>query len=119
MVVDCVDPEALAAFWSRVLGKAVVSVSGPYVWLERDGGPILGFQRVAEPKSGKNRVHVDIGAADPLAASARIEALGGRRLPAHDSGFLVMADPEGNEFCVIPDEPFDVDEEGRTGYAAP
>ena len=77
----------------------------------------MGFQRVDEPRRGKNRVHVDIEVADLVAATARIEALGGRRVEGYErGGFLVMADPEGNEFCVLPLE-FDVDDDGNTDYA--
>ncbi|MFF2813235.1 VOC family protein [Streptomyces sp. NPDC058000] len=117
VIIDCRDPERLAAFWSEVLGRQIAARTGPYVWLARAGGPGLGFQRVEGPKAGKNRVHFDVCAPDPAAAQRRIEALGGRRLQEFAaSGFLVMADPEGNEFCVIPREPFDVDDQGRTDY---
>jgi predicted enzyme related to lactoylglutathione lyase len=117
LVVDCVDPERLAAFWAELLGRPVVARTGPYVWLERGDGPGMGFQKVAGPKAGKNRVHFDIAAPDPAAERARIEALGGRVLTEYATGgFLVMADPEGNEFCVIPPGPFDVDDDGHADY---
>jgi predicted enzyme related to lactoylglutathione lyase len=68
-------------------------------------------------KVGKNRVHVDISGPDIIAVKARIEALGGQQIGGYeDGGFLVMADPEGNEFCVVPTGPIDFDEEGRTHY---
>lgn len=119
VVVDCVDPERLAGFWADVPGRPVAARTGPYVWLERGTGPVVGFQRVDEPKTGKNRVHFDIESDDPVAAVERIEALGGRLLDRYaPSGFLVMADPEDNEFCVIPRGPFEVDDEGRAHYAA-
>ncbi|MEU3608456.1 VOC family protein [Streptomyces sp. NPDC035033] len=119
LVVDAVDPERLAAFWSEVPGRPVVGRTGPYVWLRRENGLGLGFQRAAGPKSVKNRMHVDVAAADPLAERERVEALGGRRLEEYDAGgFLVMADPEGNEFCVIPEGPFELDDEGRAHYLA-
>lgn len=117
VVVDCTDPEALASFWSRVLGRGVRARFGPYVWLERGDGPVLGFQRGAGPKTGKNRVHIDLASPDPAAEQRRIEELGGRRLHRYDEGgFLVMADPEGNEFCIIPEGSFDIDGEGRAHY---
>ncbi|WP_374982723.1 VOC family protein [Streptomyces fradiae] len=117
VIVDCVDPERLAAFWSELLDRPVAGRTGPYVWLARGGGPGLGFQRVAQPKAGKNRVHFDLASADPDAVRARVEALGGHRLDRYaDGGFLVLADPEGNEFCVIPPRPFEVDDDGRTDY---
>ena len=62
-------------------------------------------------------MHIDIEVADVVAAAQKIEALGGRRAEGYErGGFLVMADPEGNEFCVLPLE-FDVDDDGNTDYA--
>ncbi|GAA3505167.1 VOC family protein [Streptomyces prasinosporus] len=117
LIVDATDPERLAAFWSDVLGRPVVGRTGPYVWLRRENGLVLGFQRADTPKSGKNRMHVDVASPDPAAEQRRIEGLGGRRLEGYDDGgFLVMADPEGNEFCVIPAGPFALDDEGRAHY---
>ena len=118
VIVDCADPERLAAFWAELLGRPVAGRKGPYVWLQHTPNAVgLGFQRVAEPKRGKNRVHIDISVADLTAAPARIEALGGRRVEGYESGgFLVMADPEGNEFCVLPAAEFEVDEEGNASY---
>jgi predicted enzyme related to lactoylglutathione lyase len=64
------------------------------------------FQRVPEAKSGKNRMHFDLGVDDVDLATARIEALGGARADHddfHEHGYSwrLMADPEGNEFCLI------------------
>ncbi|WP_079159094.1 VOC family protein [Streptomyces sp. SAT1] len=123
LIVDATDPERLAAFWSAVLGRPVVGRTGPYVWLRREDGLGLGFQRTDQPadRSGpgaaKNRLHIDVSTPDPVAEQRRIEALGGRRLDGYaDGGFLVMADPEGNEFCVIPEGPVELDDEGRAHY---
>jgi predicted enzyme related to lactoylglutathione lyase len=117
IIIDCVDPERLAAFWGGVLGRAISGRTGPYVWLERRGGVGVGLQKAAEPKTGKNRLHLDLAVADPAAEQQRIESLGGRRLHEYASGgFLVMADPEGNEFCVIPNPPFELDDQGRADY---
>ncbi|MET8227602.1 VOC family protein [Streptomyces sp. NPDC005301] len=119
LIVDATDPERLAAFWSEILGRPVVGRTGPYVWLQREDGLGLGFQRTNEPKSGKNRMHFDITSPDPAAEQRRVERLGGRRLEQYaDGGFLVMADPEGNEFCVIPEGSFELDDEGRAHYLA-
>jgi len=79
-------------------------------------GPRVFFQRVPEPKTAKNRVHLDVRAAPGLtgeermaaleAESDRLVALGATQLRRHEpappmsAGFLVMADPEGNEFCL-------------------
>ncbi|MEV4874412.1 VOC family protein [Streptomyces cyaneofuscatus] len=117
LVIDAADPELLAAFWSELLGRPVVDRTGPYVWLRRENGQALGFQRTDEPKSVKNRMHVDISSPDPAAEQSRVEALGGRRLEEYaDGGFLVMADPEGNEFCVIPEGSVGMDDRGRAHY---
>ncbi|MGW0658407.1 VOC family protein [Streptodolium elevatio] len=117
LVVDAQDPERLAAFWSALLGRPVVGRGGPYVWLRRENGLALGFQQTETPKPGKNRVHMDISSSDPEAEQRRAEALGGRRLDQYaDGGFLVMADPEGNEFCIIPTGSFAIDDEGRANY---
>ncbi|MEU9384942.1 VOC family protein [Streptomyces sp. NPDC048279] len=117
LIVDAADPERLAAFWSELLDRPVVGRTGPYVWLRREKDLGLGFQRSARPKSDKNRLHFDVSSPDPAAEQHRVEALGGRRLEQYtDGGFLVMADPEGNEFCIIPEGPFELDDEGRTDY---
>ncbi|WP_310713929.1 VOC family protein [Streptomyces lydicus] len=117
LIIDATDPDGLAAFWSELLGRPVVGRTGPYVWLRREDGLGLGFQQTAEPKSGKNRMHFDITSADPAAEQQRVEALGGRRLEQYaEGGFLVMADPEGNEFCILPEGPFELDDEGRASY---
>ena len=118
IVIDCSDPELVATFWAGLLGRPIVGRKGPYVWLKRIGGGAgLGFQRVVEPKVGKNRVHLDISGPDIGAVKNRVEVLGGHRIDGYEKGgFLVMADPEGNEFCVVPTGTIDFDEEGRTRY---
>ena len=117
IIIDCRDPEALAAFWAEVLDRPIAARIGPFVWLVRGEGPGLGFQRVEAPKAEKNRVHFDLGSPDPAAERERLEALGAKYLPEYaPGGFLVMADPEGNEFCVIPEGPFELDDEGRADY---
>jgi predicted enzyme related to lactoylglutathione lyase len=117
LVIDCADPERLAAFWGGLLGRPVAGRTGPYVWLRRENGLGMGFQQVAEPKAGKNRVHLDLASEDPAAEQRRVESLGGQRLTGYEGGgFLVMADPEGNEFCIIPKDPFELDDEGRASY---
>src|SRR5262245_1891540 len=99
VIVDSADPERLAAFSSALLDRPVVGRVGPYVWLERRSGLGVGFQRTDGSKAGKNRLHLDLESEDPVAEQSRVEALGGRRLTEYDpGGFLVMADPEGNEF---------------------
>jgi len=118
IIIDCSDPHRLAAFWAEVLGRPVEGTKEPYVWLQRpEGGPGVGFQKVAEPKVGNSRIHLDIAVPDVVHAKSRIEALGGRRVDGYEAGgFLVMADPEGNEFCIIPSAPFHFDDQGRADY---
>ena len=112
LVIDCADPVALAPFWAEVTGGTVddeVHGDPPrYVAVApADGhGTWLTLQRVPEEKAGKNRLHLDLYPDDLDDATTRIEALGGSRVSAEDVrefGFRwrVMADPAGNEFCLI------------------
>lgn len=117
VIIDCADPERLAGFWTDLLGAEVGFRRGPYVFLSRlPNGLGFGLQKVAEPKRGKNRVHIDLMVDDVRAATRRVEELGGRRVPGYEAGgFLVMADPEGNEFCILPGT-FHMDEQGNVDY---
>ena len=117
VIIDAADPDRLAEFWSELLDRPIAGRVGPYIWLTRRNGLGLGIQRGDGDKPAKNRLHLDIESANPAAEQARVEALGGRRLTEYDAGgFLVMADPEGNEFCIIPDGPFELDDEGHADY---
>src|ERR1700730_12763791 len=100
IIVDCSDPERVAAFWAQLLGRPIEGQQGPYVWLARPEGAVgVGFQRGREPKVDKNRTHLDIAVGDVVAGKNLVERLGGRRVMGYErGGFLVMADPEGNEF---------------------
>jgi predicted enzyme related to lactoylglutathione lyase len=107
LVLDCRDPTALAAFWASALHYVNVGDAGAYVMLLPNGrpGPKLLLQQVPEAKSVKNRMHLDIDAVDIEAEASRLEALGARRvepdqLHEHGTNWILMADPEGNEFCV-------------------
>jgi predicted enzyme related to lactoylglutathione lyase len=103
-VLDCADPEALTTFWAAALGWQHVGSAGPYAMLAAPDGQKLLLQQVAEPKVGKNRMHLDLHVPDIDAEAARLEGLGARRLATKqtelESTWIVMADPEGNEFCV-------------------
>ena len=105
IVIDCHDPARLAEFWQRVLGGYVVRQSHEWVSLEPPTGLTVAFQLVPEDKSVKNRVHLDVDVGDLEEATAAAEAIGARRVGevVYDElgGFQVMADPEGNEFCLI------------------
>jgi predicted enzyme related to lactoylglutathione lyase len=107
LVLDCTDPTELAHFWSEALGYSTVGGAGSYVMLVDSEGirPKLLLQAVPEVKSAKNRMHLDIETPDVDAEASRLESLGARRLEAgvrseHGSNWVIMADPEGNEFCV-------------------
>lgn len=102
VVVDSADPAALAAFWQRLLGGEVeVDADGDAVL---HGLPVeLVFVRVPEAKTGKNRLHLDLGSSDLAAAVADAIAAGATRVDDVHRGerWVVLRDPEGNEFCVL------------------
>jgi predicted enzyme related to lactoylglutathione lyase len=107
LAIDSVDPNLLAPFWCGLLGVEVDTTIGENEFLlltPTEEGLTVGFQRVPEPKAGKNRVHLDLVVDDLDSATHEVEALGGRWLePGHTrelEGFAwrCMADPEGNEF---------------------
>ncbi|MEU1279376.1 VOC family protein [Streptomyces sp. NPDC005805] len=131
LTLDCADAPRLAAFWKTALGYVDEPPPPPYAtreeWLaqfdlsEDDGGgewlcdpagvgPRLSILEVPEPKTAKNRLHIDVrvpGHGTPGERWARITAeadrlvgAGGRVLETFDGHHVVMADPEGNEFCV-------------------
>lgn len=113
IVIDCADPERLAAFWGQLLGVQIAGRfgEGRYVFLEANepGAPRLAFQRVPERKTVKNRVHVDLhlpaNALDQVTSWVRSH--GGSRIADVEEGGIrwrVVADPEGNEFDLVPDE---------------
>jgi predicted enzyme related to lactoylglutathione lyase len=107
LVLDCADADRLARFWSEALGYTTVGGAGNYVMLLAADGtlPKLLLQAVPEPKTTKNRMHLDIETPDVEAEATRLEGLGARRLEAgmrneHGTNWVIMADPEDNEFCV-------------------
>lgn len=108
VVINVVDMEAEKAFWSALLGVGVArEFPGFFCWLEpqHEGAPSLALQITDSLKQDRNRVHIDTGVADLDEAQARIEALGGSLVEEHEAvGFRwrIMADPEGNEFCIAP-----------------
>ncbi len=101
VTIDCADPQSLAGFWTAALGTTVAGDYGEFVFLA--GTPGLGLQKVAEPRAGKNRVHLDLHTDDRAAEVARLTGLGASVLAEHSAPGLwwtVLSDPEGNEFCV-------------------
>ena len=105
MIVDCHDPELLAAFWSEVLGYRVFARDETGVAIRgATTSPDILFIRVPEPKSGKNRLHFDVCPTDRGQDQelARLVALGATRSSIIGSGsWIVLEDPEGNEFCLM------------------
>ena len=105
IVFDCHDPTRLASFWAAALGYAVNADDPDHAWAydPRRTKPYLLFNKVPEPKVVKNRMHLDLDTDDVDAEIARLEALGARKLQFVNEGerpWWIMADPEGNEFCV-------------------
>jgi predicted enzyme related to lactoylglutathione lyase len=106
VTIDCADPRALAEFWAAALDYDVkLDMEGFFVLLGPKDGPGtgIGLQKVAEPRSGKNRVHVDFDAEDRKAEVARLVGLGAKEQEEHTVPGLtwtVLTDPVGNEFCV-------------------
>ena len=111
IAIDCTDPEAQGRFWAQALGYTVGQTEDGYVELvppdaARPASPTIGLIRVAEPKAVKDRLHLDLTATDRTQAEEveRLLALGARRADVgqgEDVSWVVMADPEGNEFCVL------------------
>jgi predicted enzyme related to lactoylglutathione lyase len=105
IMIDCHDPDALMEFWSQIVGIEVAQKYPGYIFgTKLPGNHIrLAFQRVPEDKTTKNRLHLDLSHDDPEALIAKVLDLGGSRLADHEvsgSHWTVLADPEGNEFCV-------------------
>ena len=105
--LDVDDVEREAEFWSAALGYPTEPARTESIHLHPpDGGsgPSVWLQPTHDPKRTKNRLHLDFGAADPEAEVARLLELGARHCDVGQTGsesFIVLADPEGNEFCVF------------------
>lgn len=107
LIVDCADPEGLASFWATALGwdrtgkyEGAVEIADP------DGsGPTLTFVPVPERKTVKNRLHIDVNpvGCDQDQEVERLIGLGALRIDIGqgEQTWVVLADPEGNEFCVL------------------
>jgi catechol 2,3-dioxygenase-like lactoylglutathione lyase family enzyme len=110
VTIDCANPARLAEFWTEALGAKIVhTVEDQFLVMapEAQGRPLLGLQRVPEPKAGKNRVHVDLITEDREAEVRRLVGLGATELDEHKlPGYTwtVLVDPDGNEFCIGSEE---------------
>ena len=115
IVIDCHRAAPLARFWQealdayairpyddaeigRLAALGLTPETDPTVALD-GSGPTLFFQEVPEPKTAKNRLHLDLSSSGRLAEVDRLESLGAAVLATFDD-HTVVADPEGNEFCV-------------------
>jgi predicted enzyme related to lactoylglutathione lyase len=108
LVIDCEDPDRVARFWSQALNLELNGPDDGEWWLEPGGDhPDILFQQVPEGKSVKNRIHLDLRPDDQLAEVERLLGLGARRVDIgqREVSWVVMADPEGNEFCVLRPRP--------------
>jgi hypothetical protein len=107
LVVDATDPGSLASFWMSVLGWELAGTDDDGVQIVELSGqlPTLMFAHVPEAKTGKNRLHIDLNpvGCDQEAELARLLALGAHRVDIGqgEQSWIVLADPEGNEFCLL------------------
>ncbi|MEQ1788498.1 MAG: VOC family protein, partial [Acidimicrobiales bacterium] len=108
--IDATDPGPIAHWWAELLGWRVTHEEDDEVVLEPPAGspedgvsPDLLFLRVPEPKGAKVRVHLDLRPGDQAAEVARAEAMGATRVDIGqgDASWVVLADPDGNEFCIL------------------
>jgi predicted enzyme related to lactoylglutathione lyase len=102
---DCDDPDKLEDWWARALDGTVNAVApGFFVTVTRQDGPGLSFQKVDDPTPGKNTVHIDFTAADMEAEVKRLVEIGATETERGEFGtefqWVVLADPDGNAFCV-------------------
>ena len=118
LCVDAANPQVLAGWWQTVLGWRRTHDTEDEVWLEPPAGskedrvaPDLVFLKVPEPKASKNRLHIDLRPDDQGAEVNRLQTLGAHSVDVgqrEDASQVVLADPEGNEFCILraytPDE---------------
>lgn len=100
---EAVDPRRLAEFWMRMLGYRVepnhttsVQIGDPH-----GRGPRLLFAPSTRPKETRNRVHLDLRPDDSSAAVAQALELGATRIGHEEASWTRLADPEGNEFCIL------------------
>jgi catechol 2,3-dioxygenase-like lactoylglutathione lyase family enzyme len=109
--VDTTDPARIARFWQGALGWRRTHEDDDEIVLEPPAGspeegisPDLLFLRVPEGKTTKNRFHLDLRPDDQAAEVSRLEQLGAHRISVgqgEQATWVVLADPDGNEFCVL------------------
>ena len=106
VTIDCHDPDGLARFWEQAVPSTRVYDDGDeeVVLKTNEGGYRLLFGKSSDEKRVKNRLHLDLVPDDRDAEVARLESLGATRVDIGQTGdetWVVLADPEGNEFCVL------------------
>lgn len=106
IIIDCEDVDRMSGFWCAALDYEHVRTgpSGGQVLAPKDGSKRrIALFPVTEPKAGKNRVYFDLRPDDQAVEVSRLERLGASRVDIGqtDVSWIVMADPEGNEFCVL------------------
>ena len=106
LIVDAIDPPRLARWWAEVLDYRLLYDDAGMVSIGRDENshPAIVFVRVPEAKNGKNRLHLDLTPDDEDAELERLVNMGARRIDigqSPEATWSVLADPEGNEFCVL------------------
>lgn len=110
VAIDCHDFAALGHWWADALGWDIIDESDDEIELRDPSGvgPTLYFGNVPETKTIKNRLHLDFVPDDQRAEVDRLTDMGARRVDIGqgDVTWVVMADPEGNEFCVLSARPF-------------
>jgi predicted enzyme related to lactoylglutathione lyase len=109
LTFDAGNPGELASFWAALLGRTARpgrTIPGVWVVEPRHEEPVPLFLPVPEPKSAKNRCHPDLHTAQLDADVARAVGLGATAGATHDEAgrWVVLADPEGNEFCLVQDD---------------
>ncbi len=106
IILDTPEPANLAPFWEQLLGWKRVAANDYCLELASpEGGPRLALFRAPDPKVVKNRMHLDLVPDDQQAEVARAITLGARRVDigqGEGAAQVIMADPEGNEFCILP-----------------
>lgn len=104
ITVNAADPRTLARFWCDFLDTEIAVEHEGFIWLKPgDGQTRLAFQQVEQATEGRRRLHLDLTAENPDAELARALSLGASQLEDHWAGsfhWVVLADPEGNEFCI-------------------
>lgn len=105
VTVASLDPLALGRWWCDALGWAVVDEGPPVFEIQPEVGHLPGilFLPNAEPKRGQNRLHIDLRPDDQQVEVDRLVAMGAHRIDVGqgDASWVVLGDPEGNEFCVL------------------